>query len=100
MGTLASSVAFRIMADAAQQPKKRTFRKFTYRGIDLEALLDLSSEQLLDLVCARARRRFLKRGLKRKPMALIKRLRKSKKECPSSFDKPEVVKTHLRNMII
>jgi small subunit ribosomal protein S15e len=50
------------------------------------------------LVHARARRRF-QRGLKRKPMGLIKKLRKAKKEAPAS-EKPSVVKTHLRNMII
>jgi small subunit ribosomal protein S15e len=36
---------------------------------------------------------------KRKPMALIKRLRKAKKEAPA-MEKPECVKTHLRDMII
>jgi hypothetical protein len=36
--------------------------------------------QLIQLVHCRARRRF-NRGLKRKPMSLIKRLRKAKKEC-------------------
>merc|ERR550537_428589 len=78
--------------------KKRTFRKFTFRGVDLDALLDLTSEQLMELVHARARRRFT-RGMKRKPMALIKKLRKAKKDC-GPYDKPDVVKTHLRNMII
>ena len=78
--------------------KKRTFRKFTYRGIDLDTLLDLSNEELMQKVCARARRRFT-RGLKRKPMALIKRLRKAKKET-APMEKPAMVKTHLRNMII
>lgn len=38
-------------------------------------------------------------GLKRKPLALIKRLRKAKKEAPP-MEKPAVVKTHLRNMIV
>ena len=46
------------------------------------------SEQLMELFSARARRRF-SRGLKRKPMALIKRLRKAKKEAPP-LEKPEV----------
>ena len=32
-------------------------------------------------------------------MALIKKLRKKKKECPVN-EKPDVVKTHLRNMVI
>jgi small subunit ribosomal protein S15e len=52
----------------------------------------------MELVHARARRRF-SRGLKRKPLALIKKLRKAKKEAPA-MEKPEVVKTHLRNMIV
>jgi len=39
------------------------------------------------------------RGLKRKPMALIKKLRKAKKEC-AALDKPKAVKTHLRDMIV
>jgi len=54
--------------------------------------------QLVELMHSRARRRF-SRGLKRKPMALIKKLRKAKKEAPPN-EKPEIVKTHLRNMII
>jgi small subunit ribosomal protein S15e len=36
--------------------------------------------------------------MKRKPMALIKKLRK-KKECPPN-EKPDVVKTHLRDMVV
>lgn len=39
------------------------------------------------------------RGLKRKPMALIKKIRKSRDEATGE-DKPAVVKTHLRDMII
>ncbi len=40
-------------------------------------LIDLSHEELMSYVHARARRR-MQRGLKRKPMALIKKLRKAK----------------------
>merc|ERR1712054_639765 len=72
----------RIMSDA---PKKKTFRKYSYRGVDLENLLVMPIAELMDLVHARARRRF-KHGLKRKYYSLLKRLR--------------VVKTNLRNMII
>ncbi|KAF2397461.1 hypothetical protein EJ06DRAFT_584396 [Trichodelitschia bisporula] len=84
--------------EAAELKKKRAFRKFSYRGIDLDDLLDLSSEQLRDVVHARARRRF-NRGLKRKPMGLIKKLRKSKQEAKPN-EKPDLVKTHLRDMIV
>jgi ribosomal protein uS19 len=52
----------------------------------------------LQLVHARARRRF-QRGLKRKPLGLIKKLRKAKKEAAPN-EKPATVKTHLRDMII
>merc|ERR1712177_63070 len=93
-----------IMADeynaeeAAEIKRKRAFRKFTYRGIDLDQLLDLSSEDLRDVVHSRARRRF-NRGLKRKPMGLIKKLRKAKQEAKPN-EKPDLVKTHLRDMIV
>jgi len=84
--------------DAAELKKKRTFRKFTYRGVDLDQLLDMNNEGLMELFTCRIRRKF-SRGLKRKPMALIKKLRKKKKEAPVN-EKPDVVKTHLRNMIV
>ena len=57
-----------------------------------------SSDQLLELFPCRQRCR-LQRGLKRKHMALLKILRKAKKECPS-LEKPAVIKTHLRDMVI
>mmetsp|Transcript_100 Transcript_100/g.167 ORF Transcript_100/g.167 Transcript_100/m.167 type:complete len:148 (+) Transcript_100:395-838(+) len=82
----------------AELRKKRQFRKFTFRGIELDQLLDLTNDELMDLVTARARRR-MSRGLKRKPMALIKRLRQAKKDAPQG-EKPRGVKTHLRDMII
>jgi len=56
------------------------------------------SEQLMQLYSARQRRR-LNRGLRRKQHSLLKRLRKAKKDAPP-MEKPEVVKTHLRDMII
>merc|ERR1719342_1937394 len=52
----------------------------------------------MELFTCRIRRKF-NRGLKRKPMALIKKLRKKKKECPVN-EKPDVVKTHLRNIVV
>merc|ERR1712032_1801194 len=48
-------------------------------GVDLDQLLDMNNEQLMELFVCRIRRKF-SRGLKRKPMALIKKLRKKKKE--------------------
>ena len=83
---------------AVDLKKKRTFRKFTYHGVDLDQLLDMNNEGLMELFTCRIRRKF-SRGLKRKPMALIKKLRKKKKECPAN-EKPDIVKTHLRNMVV
>ena len=60
------------MTDAAPT-RSRTFKKFTFRGIDLEALMDMSSEDVMDLMHSRVRRRF-SRGIRKKPLALIKRL--------------------------
>eukprot|EP00587_Corethron_hystrix_P013652 CAMPEP_0113301314 /NCGR_PEP_ID=MMETSP0010_2-20120614/2593_1 /TAXON_ID=216773 ORGANISM="Corethron hystrix, Strain 308" /NCGR_SAMPLE_ID=MMETSP0010_2 /ASSEMBLY_ACC=CAM_ASM_000155 /LENGTH=147 /DNA_ID=CAMNT_0000154913 /DNA_START=95 /DNA_END=538 /DNA_ORIENTATION=+ /assembly_acc=CAM_ASM_000155 len=85
-------------AKVAELRKKRAFRKFTFRGIELDKLLDLTNDELMDLVTARCRRR-MSRGLKRKPMALIKRLRQAKKDAPPG-EKPKGIKTHLRDMII
>ncbi|KAL2559285.1 40S ribosomal protein S15-3 [Forsythia ovata] len=83
---------------ATGQPKKISFKKFSFKGVDLDALLDMSTDELVKLFHARARRRF-QRGLKWNPMALIKKLRKAKREAPPG-EKPGIVKTHLRNMII
>jgi len=94
----AKAAATAVPADADAQ-KKRTFRKFSYRGVDLEQLLSLPPEELVRLVDARARRRFTHRGVKRKNSALIKRLNKARKEAQVG-EKPAVVRTHLRNMIV
>jgi small subunit ribosomal protein S15e len=50
----------------------------------------------MPLFSCRVRRRFA-RGLKRKPMALIKRLRKAKKNAPA-MEKPEVTCRHRVNI--
>merc|ERR1712138_286423 len=86
------------MGDAA--PKKKSFRKYSYRGVDLENLLVMPMADLMELVHARARRRF-KHGLKRKYYALLKRLRAAKKAVtrPEDGEKPERIKTHLPDMI-
>ncbi|CAE7523792.1 RPS15 [Symbiodinium pilosum] len=84
------------MADGEDAPKKRTFKKYSYRGIDLDKLLDMSNQDLMELFCARQRRKF-SRGIKRKPITVLKKLRKAKRETAYG-EKPEAVKTHLRNM--
>jgi len=78
--------------------KERTFYKFTFRGLELEQLLELKKEQQVALLHARARRRF-QRGIKRKASALLKKLRKMK-VLAKVGEKPPAVKTHMRDMIV
>ena len=86
------------MADDGVARKKRTFKKFMFRGIDLEKLLDMNHEEFAEKINARQRRRMM-RGLNRKCNTLMNRLNKAKKAAPAG-EKPEGVKTHVRSMII
>merc|ERR1712232_1151180 len=81
-----------------EQRKKRTFKKYSYRGVDLDKLLDMSNQDLMELFRSRQRRKF-SRGIKRAPITLLKKLRKAKRETAYG-EKPEPIKTHLRNMVI
>eukprot|EP00300_Choanocystis_sp_HF-7_P033077 c45369_g1_i1.p1 GENE.c45369_g1_i1~~c45369_g1_i1.p1 ORF type:complete len:158 (-),score=34.54 c45369_g1_i1:42-515(-) len=89
------------MADDQQQdqPKKKyVHKKYTYRGISLEELLDKSGNEMMQLFNARQRRR-LGRGLNVKVRNFIRKLRKAK-TATGVGEKPHVVKTHLRNQIV
>eukprot|EP00696_Hemimastix_kukwesjijk_P016652 gnl/Hemi2/5134_TR1792_c0_g1_i1.p2 gnl/Hemi2/5134_TR1792_c0_g1~~gnl/Hemi2/5134_TR1792_c0_g1_i1.p2 ORF type:complete len:164 (+),score=61.34 gnl/Hemi2/5134_TR1792_c0_g1_i1:40-492(+) len=90
------------MADGEHQgagAKKRTFRKFTFRGVDLDQLLDMNvNTELKELLHSRLKRKIL-RGLRRKPASFIKRLRKAKKDLGVG-EKPACINTHLRNMFV
>lgn len=94
----ASSAASSGASGGGAAPRKRTFRKFSYRGVDLDALLELPHDEMVDLLPSRAKRKF-SRGLGRRATTVIKKIRKAKAAC-AEFDKPAVVKTHLRDMII
>lgn len=83
---------------SSAEPKKRTFRVVTYRGVELEKLLDLPEEKLVEMFAARQRRKFT-RGIKRKPATLLKKLKAAAAKCPQG-EKPEMVKTHLRDTTI
>mmetsp|Transcript_29974 Transcript_29974/g.41424 ORF Transcript_29974/g.41424 Transcript_29974/m.41424 type:complete len:157 (+) Transcript_29974:49-519(+) len=78
--------------------KARKFRKLTFRGMDVDRLLDVPHEKLAEMLHARARRRFY-RGLNDKPKKLIAKLKKAKKNLAAG-EKPRPVKTHLRDMIV
>uniref|UniRef100_A0A914RSH1 40S ribosomal protein S15 n=1 Tax=Parascaris equorum TaxID=6256 RepID=A0A914RSH1_PAREQ len=64
----------------------------------VKQLYSNDNDQLAKLLPCRARRR-LARGLKRKHLTLLARLRRAKKEA-SVLEKPATVKTHLRDMLV
>merc|ERR1712173_52494 len=85
------------MAD--QQKKRRTFKKFSYRGIDLDNLLEMSTEEFTNMTNSR-HRRSLRRGLKKKHQNLIQKLKKEKLAVQGTMERPKPVKTHLRDIMI
>ena len=84
------------MSDAA--PKRKPFRRFFYRGIEVHKLLDLTHAELMKLMHARVRRRY-KRGYFRHDSKFMEKLRKAKKAAPTGM-RPATVNTHLRNKIV
>ncbi|OEH73718.1 40s ribosomal protein [Cyclospora cayetanensis] len=96
---LPSSQSFSVeKAEDASAPRKRTFRTFSYRGVDLEKLVTLPLDKLVDLLRARQRRKF-SRGINMKALPLMNKLRNAKKHLPYG-EKPPVVNTHLRNVVV
>lgn len=83
---------------AEETKKRRQFRRFAYRGVEVDKLLDLSEEEFLNLVHARARRR-LKKGIESNSQRFIQKLRKAKASAAPN-EKPAPVKTHLRDMLV
>ncbi|KAH7440334.1 hypothetical protein KP509_04G102500 [Ceratopteris richardii] len=79
------------------QPKKRIFKNFSFEGIEIDALLDMTADKLVKLfhACTQCRSQRL---LKKRPMALIKKLLNGKREAPAG-EKPEPVCTHLSSII-
>merc|ERR1712186_308987 len=86
-----------IMAD--QVKKRRTFKKFSYRGIDLDDLLNMSTEEFTNMTNSR-HRRSLRRGLEKKHSNLIAKLNKEKLAVQGTMERPKPVKTHLRDIMI
>jgi small subunit ribosomal protein S15e len=77
--------------------KRKSNKQFFYRGFEVQNLVGISKSELLDLLHARARRKFI-RGLKVGHLHLLKRLRKAKKAAVE--ERPAMVKTRLRDLVI
>ena len=83
---------------AENVPKRKPFKKQIYRGHELDKLLDMNMETIVNLMKSRQQRRY-RHGLSGKYERLIKKLRLQKKNAVPG-EKPQTVKTHLRNAII
>jgi small subunit ribosomal protein S15e len=88
--------------------KMRALKKFQFQGVDLDRLLGMPPQELVKLLPARVRRRIQRMGSLETPaMAhfnvkrkrFLAKVKKAKKEC-SPLDKPRVIKTHMRDLVI
>ena len=84
--------------NAAGGAKRKPFKKQIYRGIEIDKLLEMNTENVVALFKAGQRRRF-KHGMQPKYDRLIKKIKTSVKNTAHG-DKPKAIKTHLRNAII
>lgn len=84
--------------NAAAAPKRKPFKKQIYRGVEIDKLLEMNTENIVALFKSGQRRRFA-HGIHPKYDRLIKKLKTAVKNTPHG-EKPKAVKTHLRNAII
>lgn len=73
-------------------------REFRYRGHTLSDLQAMSMDEFIRLVPTR-QRRSLQRGLSQEQRLLLETIRKIRGN-PEATEKPKVIKTHARDMII
>ena len=79
---------------------KRKLRTYTYKGYELEQLCEMKENQLIEIFPSRVRRKLKRsQGLKGKYLKLVEKVKKAKANTPAG-EKPQAVKTHLRNAII
>ncbi|GKT27244.1 putative multi-domain containing protein [Aduncisulcus paluster] len=77
----------------------RSLRQFTYRGYLLKDLVAMDKAEMLKLLPCRARRKFKKRGLSKKVVRFMEKLKAAKAGLKVG-EKPKLIKTHLRNVVI
>ena len=85
---------------AEQQPKRRTFKQFEFRGKSLDEIVNMKEEDFVQLLDARARRTYRRQHEKNiKHARLVKKLIAAKKNAKQD-EKPKTIKTHCRDKII
>ena len=69
-----------------QKTKRRPFRRFFYRGIEVQKLIDLPNAELLQMMSSRARRHFARAKGERASAQkkLVKKITEAKKRSRSS----------------
>jgi small subunit ribosomal protein S19 len=72
-------------------------KEFTYRGLTLNQLQNMSMDEFINLLPSR-QRRSLHRGLQPEQRILLEKVRRSKEELRKGGN--PTIKTHVRNMII
>lgn len=79
--------------------QRRVFRKFTYRGVELDTLMTMPLTDFALLLTSKLRR-HINRGLSPREVTLIRKCLATKQACVHPEDKPAMVSTHARSMII
>ncbi len=76
------------------------WKKFRYRGRSLEELMEMSLDELVQLLPSRQRRSLL-RGFTPAQKKLLLKIRKVKKRMQEGkLKRPPVIRTHVRDMIV
>jgi len=76
------------------------WKKFRYRGRSLEELLKMQPRELAKLLPSRQRRKIL-RGFTPAQQRLLAKIRRIRRKLAEGvLDKPPIIKTHVRDMIV
>ena len=73
-------------------------KKFRYRGLFVEQLMDISMDDFIEMLPSR-QRRSLRRGLTIKQRKLLEKIRETK-ELSKKNSQTKPIRTHVRDMII
>lgn len=85
-------------AQSEENRRRRSLKKFSYRGVDIEQLLDIKEEDFIPLLNSRGRRKF-RRGTSEKTKKLMEKVRKVK-AAAGVREKPALIRTHIRDAVV
>jgi len=85
--------------ESTQEFKKKTFKKFVYRGVDVDELVEMPVQDFSKYLNSKARRR-VRRGFSEAEIEFLLSCERSKISAAEIGEKPECVSTRCRQMII